>query len=128
MNITYPITFTVKGPGWKEPCNKITVTILYDSGSKISTNQLTKSMLTEPFIFLDSSGESDSFNGYFGNLHRITNIVGYDGKTLLKSCPKCKKIKPLTGFDYSGRHTANEWRDQSNCSDCRKSYNSLNKQ
>lgn len=59
-------------------------------------------------------------NGYDANNNRVTNLVGYDGKELMKRCPQCTD-KHVTDFGYSGR-TTNRKRDQSQCTACRGKY------
>ena len=60
-------------------------------------------------------------NGYDANHKRVTNLVGYNGRELLKKCPNCHRIKPVTEYGYTGRIT-NIRRDQSQCSECRSVY------
>jgi len=65
-------------------------------------------------------------SGFDTNGNRATNIVGFDGKDLLKKCtnPKCKEpIKPReSGFGSEGRCTNKNTgmrRDQAQCIECR---------
>lgn len=57
-------------------------------------------------------------SGYDANNSRVTNLVGYDGRELLKRCPYCMSDKHVTKFGYSGRIT-NGKRDQSRYTHCR---------
>lgn len=60
-------------------------------------------------------------NGYDANDNRVTNLVGYDGQTLLKRCPACGLDKSPLAYGERGRVTGRR-RDQSQCSDCRSGY------
>lgn len=57
-------------------------------------------------------------NGYDANNNRITNLVGYNGHTLLKRCPNCEQELSPLDYGASGRVT-NSRRDQSHCIECR---------
>lgn len=63
----------------------------------------------------------NKMNGFDSNNNRVTNLVGYDGKELIKRCPGCNNDKHVTDFGYSGRIT-NRKRDQSQCTSCRGQY------
>lgn len=103
MITTLPITFDR------------TIQIHYSDGSSENSNcfPASRGRITCNF---------NSVNGYDENNNRITNLVGFDGSSLLKRCPRCQQTKIVTEFGYSGRVT-NSRRDQSNCSACRGSYN-----
>lgn len=63
-------------------------------------------------------------NGLDNAKHRITNIVGHDGKQFKKLCPSCLKIKSVTEYGDKWRNTGgNYMRDQSQCIACRGMYN-----
>lgn len=63
----------------------------------------------------DSSGE----NG--GRGIRLTNLCGIHHGELHKVCPHCHHVKPLSAYGEGGR-TTDEYRDQSNCTECRGRY------
>ncbi|MGP1411617.1 MAG: hypothetical protein ACTTKD_07265 [Peptoanaerobacter stomatis] len=90
------------------------VKITYYNGYSENSNCFPTSYGLKQCIF-------EKINGYDSNNYRVTNLVGYDGNSLLKLCPNCKKTKIVTDFGYDGRVT-NRKRDQSNCNDCRGRY------
>jgi|GEM_PF-3369161 len=121
MDINYPIYFTRKGRGinWRLAINRIRVTIRYNNGNTLVSDNLSGIHLRSSFTF-----DGGYVSGYFieGNeMIRVTNLVGYDGSSILKWCPNCEQIKDIEDFDYSGRYV-NGQRDQSNCKDCRSGY------
>ena len=68
----------------------------------------------------------DDFIGVKGNDakgSRFTNIVGFDGESLLKKCTNCGEVKPSAeGFGAEGRCTNSKTgmrRDQAQCKQCR---------
>lgn len=61
-------------------------------------------------------------NGYDNVNNRVTNLVGYDGESLLKLCPNCNEIKKVEEFGTKGRTVVRK-RDQSHCIECRKPKN-----
>ena len=63
----------------------------------------------------DSSGE----NG--GRGIRLTNLCGIHRGELYKVCPHCHSVKPMSAYGEGGR-TTDEYRDQSNCTECRGRY------
>ena len=63
----------------------------------------------------------DSSSANNGSGVRLTNLTGIHGARIRKLCPHCQQIKDLTAFGDGGR-TTNEYRDQSNYSDCRSRY------
>lgn len=79
----------------------------------------------EPFM-INTRPDFEGVSGFDANGNRATNIVGFDGKDLLKKCtsPKCKDpIKPReSGFGSEGRCTNKKTgmrRDQAQCKLCR---------
>lgn len=122
MIIVYPIYLTLGGRGvrWRDPRNRLSVNIRYtNSDVIINTDCLNISHLNNPFVI-----ENGPINGYFidnGEMIRVTNLVGYDGSSILKRCPACGVVEQLEGFDYEGRDTGVR-RDQSNCMVCRANY------
>ena len=66
-----------------------------------------------------SGRDSSQQNGGTGT--RITNLTRVHGGRLYKYCPHCEQIRPQTEYGDSGR-TTDEFRDQSNCNDCRSQY------
>lgn len=60
-------------------------------------------------------------SGVDADSNRVTNIVGFNGRELLKRCPKCKKVWPASEYGASGRPStgAYERRDQADCGECR---------
>ncbi len=118
MKIDTPFFITKKGKGWRNAPRY--TTLRYLDGSEVEKKKIKKKHLRKgPFVFVEGT-----ISGYYekdGEKIRITNLVGYNGKSFLKYCPNCKKIKPIKDFDYSGRTTDNK-RDQSNCSKCRSRY------
>ena len=121
MNIVYPVYFTLGGKGvnWREARNSISVDINYTNGNTVlNTNCLNTNHLGTPFTIYPNP-----VNGYFiegREMIRVTNLVGYDGNSILKCCPACGLTKSLEDFDYKGRDTGGK-RDQSNCMVCRAS-------
>ncbi|MGV2805050.1 hypothetical protein GNF85_15535 [Clostridium perfringens] len=113
MIVTLPLRLTESGnPGYRIPNS---VSIIYRDGTMLTNvNIIDDSITIMPFFMVRSSG-------YDANNNRITNIVGFDGNSLLKYCPSCGATKPTTEFGYTGRVTTSR-RDQSECSDCRSSY------
>jgi hypothetical protein len=63
----------------------------------------------------DSSSENS------GRGIRLTNLCGIHEGELFKICPHCQQVKPLTAYGDGGR-TTDEFRDQSNCTECRGRY------
>lgn len=112
MIVSLPLTLTGSGPlGYRTPNY---VDIVYQNGQTLThINVIDDSITIFPFTM-------DMSSGYDSNNNRVTNIVGFDGQTLLKYCPCCNLIKPTTDFGYAGRVTTSR-RDQSQCSDCRSS-------
>lgn len=79
----------------------------------------------KPFMI---SEDEDFFgvSGYDANGNRATNIVGFDGKDLLKRCTNPDCYEPIksraSGFGESGRCTNKKTgmkRDQAQCVECR---------
>jgi hypothetical protein len=68
-----------------------------------------------PVTFDEPVGGVDASGG------RVTNIVGFDGRELIKQCPKCRKNWPASMYGPSGRPSggAYERRDQADCHECR---------
>lgn len=122
MNINLPFYFTKRGRGidWRLSENHINVTLRYEDNTEITTNKLTQMHLSNGnFIILNSP-----VSGYFihnNDMIRVTNLVGFNNGNLLKMCPSCGEVKPITEFDHSGRYTP-YLRDQSQSSVCRSSY------
>lgn len=121
MKIIYPIYFTLSGRGvnWRDPSNRILVTIEYSDDRKLRVGKLERHHMSLPFKFMNGL-----VSGYFiqnSQYVRVTNLVGFDGKSLIKRCPSCHLEKAIDEFDYTGRYT-NGPRDQSNCFECRSSY------
>ena len=76
----------------------------------------------KPFLI----SRNDDFIGVKGNDangSRVTNIVGFDGVSLLKRCTNCGEVKPSAdGFGAEGRctnKTTGMRRDQAQCKQCR---------
>lgn len=122
MNIVYPIYFTLGGVGvrWREVRNRIRVDINYTNNNNIiNTDILNTNHLNGSFEIINGP-----VSGYFienNEMVRVTNLIGYDGYSILKLCPNCGNVKTLEEFDYEGRDSGGR-RDQSNCMECRKSY------
>lgn len=78
----------------------------------------------KPFMISDNPNFV-GVSGFDAEGNRATNIVGFDGKDLLKRCtnPDCFKIKPRAeGFGEKGRCTNPKTgmrRDQAQCKVCR---------
>ncbi|WP_201261877.1 hypothetical protein [Metasolibacillus fluoroglycofenilyticus] len=90
------------------------ITINYSDGTNEQSNTFPGTRGTIPCTF-------QKINGYDANNNRITNLVGYNGQTLLKKCPSCKRLLSPLSYGANGRVTGRR-RDQSQCSDCRSSY------
>lgn len=78
----------------------------------------------ESFFLINNSPEFSGVNGLDADNKRVTNIVGFDGKDLLKKCTHCREIKQSeNGFGTEGRSTSpGQRRDQAQCNECRNRY------
>ncbi|MCL6612987.1 MAG: hypothetical protein K6T66_15760 [Peptococcaceae bacterium] len=78
----------------------------------------------QPFM-ISNDPDFKGVSGYDADENRATNIVGFDGRDLLKRCtnPDCLEIKPRAeGFGEKGRCTNPKTkmrRDQAQCKVCR---------
>ncbi|NCE64903.1 hypothetical protein D1159_09960 [Pseudoflavonifractor sp. 524-17] len=118
MEQQLPIYFTKRGRGWRNTQRLVTLRYKKD-GKKIHTFQLQDCHLKRGSFSI----QGQRANGYYidqdtGELVRITNLTGAKKGELRKRCPKCKRKKPLSQFDKSGRRTDMQ-RDQSRCCKCR---------
>jgi hypothetical protein len=96
-----------------------------------AVNQLTTPInainAADDFMFVDSGGihiqvnGRDSSNENENRGTRLTNLAGIQGGELMKVCPWCDRTKRHNEYGDHGR-TTNEYRDQSNCTDCRNRY------
>ena len=66
-----------------------------------------------------SGRDSSDENG--GRGIRLTNLCGIHQGQLYKMCPHCRQVKPMSAYGDGGR-TTDEYRDQSNCTECRGRY------
>lgn len=80
---------------------------------------------TEKPFMISNDPNFTGISGFDAEGNRATNIVGFDGKDLLKRCtnPKCFTVKPRAeGFGEKGRSTNPKTgmrRDQAQCKVCR---------
>lgn len=82
---------------------------------------------TDDFDFVDQEGLPISVSGWdsspnnAGTGTRLTNLAGIHNGELTKTCPNCDQTLPHSAYGDVGRTTRN-YRDQSNCTDCRGRY------
>lgn len=111
MNIDYPVTLDESH------------TLKPTTGPTRTARQITKADVTTGFLIVDAGGTQVHASGYDASTHnagkgaRLTNLSGAAKGHLRKWCPNCHAIKTFAEFGEA--RTTNEYRDQSNCTECR---------
>jgi hypothetical protein len=82
---------------------------------------------TDDFDFVDPAGHPVQVGGHDsspnngGRGTRLTNLIGIHNGELYKVCPACDQTKRHSEYGDQGR-TTGDFRDQSNCTECRGRY------
>lgn len=83
---------------------------------------------SDDFNFVEAGGVQMSVSGRDSSAENngrgitLTNLCGIHHGELWKVCPPyCKQVKPMSGYGDGGR-TTDQYRDQSNCTECRGRY------